>query len=103
MKKTDEEDAEIIKTLEGYYFKGIYEGDLELLQQIYASGTLLYGDVKGEPYFKTIAQYLDGVANRQSPKDSGKPFKGEVISISRINSIAVVTAKVKMYDFNYEE
>jgi hypothetical protein len=64
---------------------------------------LLFGDVKGQPYFKTLDQYLDGVKNRQSPKDSGKPFKGEVVSIKTVNSIGVAEVKVKMYDFNYHE
>ena len=66
-------------------------------------GTLLFGDVKGQPYAKTLNQYLDGVKNRQSPKDSGKPFKGTIISVDVINSIAIAKVHVKMYEFNYEE
>ena len=95
--------AAIKDALENYYFKGIYEGRLDLLQKIYHPGTLLFGDVKGQPYAKTLDQYLDGVKNRQSPKDSGKPFKGEILSVTLVNSIAVAEVKVKMYDFNYYE
>ncbi len=76
---------------------------MNLLNQIYYIGTLLFGDVKGQPYFKTLDQYLDGVKNRQSPKDSGKPFKGEILSIKVVNSIAIAEVKVKMYDFNYHD
>ena len=93
----------ITEALENYYFKGIYEGNLDLLNHVYNPGTLLFGDVKGQPYAKTLDQYLDGVKNRQSPKDSGKPFKGEIISINLVNSIAIAEVKVKMYDFNYHE
>jgi hypothetical protein len=93
----------IAEALNEYYFKGIYEGDVTVLKNIYYPGTLLFGDVKGQPYFKTLDQYLDSVAQRQSPKDSGKPFKGEIISIDIINSIAVAKVKVKMYAFNYED
>ncbi|MDO3645089.1 nuclear transport factor 2 family protein [Mucilaginibacter sp. L3T2-6] len=103
METQQTEEIAISKVLEDYYFKGIYEGDIQTLKNIYHPGTLLFGDVKGQPYAKTLQQYLDGVANRQSPKDSGKPFKGEVISVNVINSIAVATVHVKMYDFNYEE
>ena len=105
-KKMDNETqnkAAIREALENYYFKGIYEGNLDLLQKIYHPGTLLFGDVKGQPYAKTLDQYLDGVKNRQSPKDSGKPFKGEILSVKLVNSIAVAEVKVKMYDFNYYE
>ena len=95
--------SEAIRLVLDGYFKGIYEGDVDLLGSTFNAGTLLFGDVKGQPYAKTLLQYLDGVKNRQSPKDSGKPFKGEVISVDVINSIAVAKVKVKMYDFNYHE
>ncbi|MEP7110258.1 MAG: nuclear transport factor 2 family protein [Ferruginibacter sp.] len=91
----------ISDALENYYFKGIYEGDITLLENIYQPETKLFGDVKGRPYAKTLDEYLDGVKNRQSPKDSGKPFKGDIISIHVVNSIAVAEVSVKMYVFNY--
>jgi hypothetical protein len=95
--------ADIARVLTDVYFKGIYEGDVNLLGTAYYPGTLLFGDAAGKPYFKTLAQYLDVVKNRQSPKDSGKLFKGEIISIETINSIAVAKVHVEMYDFNYYE
>ncbi len=103
MKNDQTDSLAITAILENLYFKGIYEGNLDLLNQVYYKGTLLFGDVKGQPYAKTLDQYLDGVKNRQSPKDSGKPFKGEIISIKSVNSIAIAEVKVKMYDFNYHE
>ena len=103
MRNDEQDSTAIASTLENYYFKGIYEGNLDLLSQVYNAGTLLFGDVKGQPYAKTLDQYLDGVKNRQSPKDSGKPFKGEILSIKLVNSIAVAEVRVKMYDFNYHE
>lgn len=93
----------ITDVIENYYFKGIYEGDELLLGKAFQPGTLLFGDIKDEPYFKTVDLYLNGVKNRQSPKDSGKPFKGEILHISVVNSIAVAELNVKMYDFNYRD
>jgi hypothetical protein len=101
--ETTQDSLAISQVLENYYFKGIYEGDINTLKPVYYPGTLLFGDVKGQPYAKTLDQYLDGVKNRQSVKDSGKPFKGKIISIDVINSIAVAKVHVKMYDFNYDE
>src|SRR5437762_8853156 len=103
MKNDIQDSTAIANSLKDFYFKGIYEGNLDLLNQVLNTGTLLFGDVKGQPYAKTLDQYLDGVKNRQSPKDSGKPFKGEILSIRVDNSIAVAEVKVKMYDFNYHE
>lgn len=102
MENSKEDSIAITRVLESY-FKGIYTGDTTLLQTVYHPGTLLFGDVKGQPYAKTLEQYLDGVANRQSPKDSGKPFENEINGIDVINSIAAVRVRVKMYDFNYQE
>jgi len=93
----------ISELLESRYFKGIYQGDTTLLSTVYHPGTLLFGDVKGQPYAKTLGEYLDGVAHRQSPKDSGKPFKGEILNIRVVNSIAVAEVRVTMYDFVYQE
>lgn len=101
--ETIKESLAIAQALEDYYFRGIYQGDIKALENIFNPGTLLFGDVKGQPYAKTLDQYLDGVAHRQSPKDSGKPFKGTVISVDVTGSIAVARVHVKMYEFNYDE
>jgi len=103
MENNKQDSLGITEALENRYFKGIYEGDITLLSTVYHSGTLLFGDVKGQPYAKTLEQYLDGVKNRQSPRESGKPFKGEIFSIRIVNSIAIAEVKVKMYDFVYHE
>ena len=100
---TDQDSLAISQALEDYYFKGIYEGDTNTLSNILNQGTLLFGDVKGQPYAKTLEQYFDGVAHRQSPKDSGKPFEGTIISVDVVNSIAVAKVHVKMYEFSYDE
>ncbi|NLR68968.1 hypothetical protein HGH92_32000 [Chitinophaga varians] len=102
--ETNKQDSLAISdVLESRYFKGIYEGDVALLSTVYHPGTLVLGDVKGQPYAKDLPQYLDGVKNRQSPKASGKPFKGEILSIRVVNSIAIAEVKVVMYDFVYQE
>lgn len=103
MKNNQQDLLAITEVLEKYYFKGIYEGDVNKLKQVLYPGTLLFGDVKGEPYAKTLDQYLYGVQQRQSPKDSGKLFKGTIISIDIVNSIAMARVQVKMYDFNYTD
>lgn len=103
MKNYNTDSADIVRILTDTYFKGIYEGDINLLGSTFYPGTLLFGDVAGKPYFKTLAEYLEAVKNRQNPKDSGKPFKSKIISLEIINSIAVAKVQVKMYDFNYFE
>jgi len=103
METQQQDSLAISQVLENEYFPGIYVGDVVKLRKIYHPGTLLFGDVKGQSYAKTLDQYLDGVEHRQSVKDSGKPFKGDILDIRVVNSIGVAEVKVKMYDFNYKE
>ena len=98
------EDVLAIKdAIENNYFKGIYEGDELLLGSIFYPGTFVFGDVNGQPYFKTADLYLNGVKNRQSPKELGKPFEGEILYIKVVNSIAMAEINLKMYEFNYRD
>lgn len=100
--KTDDT-REISRVLEHDYFKGIYLGDTNLLRKVYHPGTLLFGDVKGQPYSRSLVEYLEGVAKRQSPKELGNAFASEILDIRITNSIAIAEVKVRMYDFNYHE
>lgn len=99
--QTDE--TSIAQALEEYYFMGSYEGDLNKLKLVFHPGTLLFGDVKGQPYAKTLEEWLHLVANRQSPKDSGKPFKGDILNIRVVNSVAIAEVQVKAYDMLYHD
>ena len=103
METNQEDKLAITQRLEALYLKGIYEGDIDLLGKVYHPGTLMFGDIKGAPYAKTLDQYLDGVKNRVNVKDSGKPFRSTITSIDVVNSIAIAKLHVKMYDFNYDE
>ncbi|SMO67725.1 Putative lumazine-binding [Chryseobacterium rhizoplanae] len=101
MKTNATSETEIRNVIENYYFKGIYEGNTELLKKAFYKGALLFGDVDGVPYFKTADQYIEGVGTRVSPEKSGKDFKAVIISVDIINSIATAKLNVRMYDFNY--
>ena len=83
------------------YFKGIYNGDVELLRSAFHPQALVGGDVNGQPYAKTLDQYLDGVKNRKSPFELGETFRMEILAIEIINSIAIAKVHVPMFDFNY--
>ncbi|SDR03415.1 Putative lumazine-binding [Chryseobacterium soldanellicola] len=101
MKKDPVQEKEIRNSIEHYYLKGIYEGNTSLLKEIFHKDALLFGDIKGVPYYKTATQYIEGVGSRVSPQKSGKDFKPTIISIDVINTIATAKLNVKMYDFNY--
>ncbi|MBL4906314.1 MAG: nuclear transport factor 2 family protein [Sneathiella sp.] len=90
-----------IKTIVTDYFNGIYTGNVAQLEDVFHSQTLLFGDINGTPYFKTVKEYLDGVKSRKSPKDLGEDFKMKILSIEILGSNAIVKAQLPMLGNNY--
>jgi hypothetical protein len=85
------------------YFKGIFFGDIPKLRLAFHPQCLLFGDINGQPYFKTVTEYLEGVQNRKSPHEMGETFKMKILSIELINSIAYVKLQVPMLGYNYQD
>ncbi|WAC14784.1 nuclear transport factor 2 family protein [Dyadobacter pollutisoli] len=83
------------------YLNGVFNGDVDLLRSAFHPQALVAGDVNGQPYFKTLDQYLDGVKNRKSPFELGEKFRMEILSIEIINMIAVAKLRLPMFEFNY--
>jgi hypothetical protein len=85
------DNATAVSAVLSNYFNGVF------------NGALVSGDVNGQPYFKTLDQYLDGVKNRKSPFELGEGFRMEIISIEIINMIAVAKTRLPMFEFNYHD
>ena len=83
------------------YFEGIFYGDVDKLESCFADAVILYGDIHGVPYKKNKADYLEGVRNRQSPKDLKEDFKMETVGMDIMGNIAMVKLHVPMLGFNY--
>ncbi|MCE7990664.1 MAG: nuclear transport factor 2 family protein [Roseivirga sp.] len=97
------EDIKKVTELIEDYFRGIYEGDVSLLRQVFEPGIVLFGHVNGEPYEKDLESYLSGVANRQSPKELGEPYTMQITGIELMGSIGLVRASVPMLGFHYHD
>ena len=95
------DNATAVSAVLSNYFNGIYNGDTELLRGIFHPTALVVGDINGQPYFKTVDQYLEGVKNRKSPSELNEKFNMEILSIEIINSIAIAKVRVPIFDFNY--
>ncbi len=99
-------DREHIKHVENVidnYFEGIFFGDTEKLRSCFHENVILYGDINGSTYIKTLTEYLNSVRERQSPNDLKEPFKMETISIDIIGKIAMVKLHVPMLGYNYHD
>lgn len=83
------------------YFEGIYQGDINHLKSAFHPEALLFGDINGDPYFRTLDQYLEGVKNRKSPKELGEAFKMKTLAIELLGQNAIAKLRMPMLGFNY--
>ena len=82
-------------------FDGIFNGDTALLRTAFHPQATLYGEIKGAPYYKTLDDYLDAVANRQSPRELKEAYLMDPVSIEVLDNIAFAKTHCVMLGFNY--
>lgn len=90
-----------IQSLIDDYFKGIFHGDVEKLRLTFHPQCLLFGDINGQPYFKNVDEYLEGVRNRKSPHEQGENFKMEILGIEILGNNAFAKLHLPMLGYNY--
>jgi hypothetical protein len=91
----------LIRALLDDYFAGLYDGDVERLRAVFLPTAVLWGDVKGEPYYRSLTDWLNGVRNRASPRSLGEPFAMRAVSIAVEGSVAVAQVRCPMLGFSY--
>jgi hypothetical protein len=92
----------VINVIEDYFY-GVYLGDLEKLRNAFHPQTILYGDINGEPYLKTLEEYLEGVKNRKSPKEVGEDFKMKIVNIDFFGNNAIAKLCVPIFGIKYTD
>jgi hypothetical protein len=95
------ENIKEIENLITNYFEGIFYGDITKLKSCFHKNVYIYGDIKGVNYLKSINEYLEGVKNRQSPKDLNENLKMKIIGIDIMGKIAMAKLHVPMLGYNY--
>jgi hypothetical protein len=95
-----EEAQELFTTIQ-HYFDGIFYGDWEKLQSVFHPRSLLFGDIKGQPYLKNLDEYIEAVRNRKSPSSLGESFRMKIISIEILNHAAYAKLHCPMLGYNY--
>ncbi|WP_440066247.1 nuclear transport factor 2 family protein [Tenacibaculum discolor] len=95
------ENITAIELLVTNYFEGIFYGDTQKLQACFHNNTPIYGDIKGADYFKSAEDYIEGVANRQSPNDLKESFNMKIIGVDIMGKTAMVKLHVPMLGYNY--
>ncbi|NVK05000.1 MAG: nuclear transport factor 2 family protein [Flavobacteriia bacterium] len=85
------------------YFLGIYDGKTDLLRSVFHPKAMLFGDINGKEYLKTLDEYLEGVEARQSPSELGESYEMKVLSIEINGQVALAKVNVPILSFNYQD
>lgn len=83
------------------YCYGIYHGDIDRLRDVFHKNALLFAEVRGESFCRTIEEYLDIVSNRPSPHALGERFRMRPVSVEVTHEIAIAKVHCPMFDYNY--
>lgn len=83
------------------YSQGVYRGDIALLRKVFHPKAALFAEVRGQPYHRSLDDYLDVVTNRESPHAKGEPFRMKPITIEVTHEIAFAKVSCPMYDYDY--
>lgn len=100
MMSPEQELTTVLATIEDY-FQGVFQGDLVRLRRAFHPQCQLRGEIHGEPYLKSLEEYLEGVANRKSPQELGEIFRMKVISLDLLETMAVAKVHLPMLGYNY--
>lgn len=98
-----DQNAKAISDLMDDYFNGIYYGDIEKMRSVFHPSALLFADLNGQPYFKTLDEYLDVVRQRKSPHETGEAFRMKTLSVEVLNDVAYARLHVPVLGYNYHD
>jgi hypothetical protein len=76
---------------------------VDRLRSVFHPKAALFGEIKGEPYQKSLDEYLAIVANRQSPRQLGETLRMKAVSVEVAGHIAFVRCHSPMLGFNYTD
>jgi hypothetical protein len=87
----------------GAYCDGIYSGNVEQLRSAFHPSAILWGEVKGQPYYRPLDEYLNVVRNRKSPQALGEIYGMQVLAMEIQGNIAFAKVRCRMLGYNYTD
>jgi Putative lumazine-binding len=83
------------------YGHSVFNGDVERLRSTFHPQAALFGEVKGAPYYRTLDDYLNAVAQRKSPRDVGETFAMKPLAIEVQGPVGSARMHSPMLGYNY--
>ncbi|MEH6438036.1 nuclear transport factor 2 family protein [Massilia sp. DD77] len=95
------QDHQAILVVLADYFTGLYTGDTDLLRTVFHPQAALFAEVRGQPYYKRVEDYLEAVELRAAPQERDEPYQMRVLSLNVTHNIATAKVHVPALGFNY--
>ena len=94
-------DHEAVLAVVDSYCRGVFRGDVALLRSVFHPRAALFAEVRGQPYYKPLEEYLSVVAGRESPEALGESFLMKPLSVEVTHEIAFAKVHCPMLGYNY--
>ena len=88
---------ELIET----YFEGIYTGNADGLRHVFHPMAQATDRAMEQFRVRSAAEYIEGVASRQSPQERGEARAMTVLAVEVFDGVASVTARLEMLGRRY--
>jgi hypothetical protein len=88
---------ELIET----YFEGIYTGNADSLRGVFHPAAQVADRALGQFRVRPVAEYISGVASRQSPQALGEARAMRALTVEVLDGVASVTARLEMLGQRY--
>ena len=96
-------DHEAVLAAVDAYCKGVFRGDIALLRSVFHPNAALFAEVRGQPYYKPLDEYLSVVATRDSPEALGEAFLMRPVSVEVTHEIAFAKVHCPMLGYHYTD
>jgi hypothetical protein len=94
-------DHEAVLAAVADYCQGVYRGDIALLRKVFHPKAALFAEVRGQPYYRPLEEYLEVVAKRESPQAKGEALRMKPIGVEVTHEIAFAKVSCPMYEYHY--
>lgn len=81
------------------YFESLYTQDLELLDSVFLSDSILFSQLDDETIIRPFDQYREIVENRESPESMDDPREEKITMIDILSErMAVARVELRLFD-----
>jgi Putative lumazine-binding len=87
-------DHQAVLDLANKYLRGVYEGNTQALREVFYPDARVEDMVTGTFRSRSVEQYIEGVAARQSPSAAGEAFAMAPLDVTVLGDIATITAEL---------